>query len=162
MDNEDVVGAAPTGNAPTTSELSTMISPTKVQLILEVWQYIGTTEDISLILAVHQCLTSFHNIRTASSCSNLSCFSCSYRCLCLQAATWGPINDNKWKDAIYIWRAWPQFNIKMSSYRYRKSHCGDKTVVRLFYLHIGISYTGKATCLYWIGALDLFWGIYTK
>ena len=25
---------------------------------------------------------------------------------------------------------WPRFNIKMSSYWYRKSHCGDKTVVR--------------------------------
>ena len=39
MDNEDVVGAAPTGEAPTTTELSTMILPTKVRLILEVWRY---------------------------------------------------------------------------------------------------------------------------
>ena len=31
--------------------------------------------------------------------------------------------------------AW--FNIKMSSYQYRKSHCGDKTVVRSSYLHKG-------------------------
>ena len=68
------------------------------------WRYISIAEDITLILTPHQCLTSFHNIRTASSCSNLSCFSCSYRCLCLQAEKWGPINDNKWKDAIY-WRA---------------------------------------------------------
>ena len=44
----------------------------------------------------------------------------------------------------------PWFNIKMSSYQYRKSHCGDKTVVRSSYLHNGISYTGKATSLYWI------------
>ena len=29
------------------------------------------------------------------------------------------------------------------SYQYRKSHCGDKTVVRSSYLHNGISYTGK-------------------
>ena len=29
----------------------------------------------------------------------------------------------------------PWFNIKTSSYRYRKSHFGDKTVVRLSYLH---------------------------
>ena len=36
--NEDVVGAAPTANAPTTSEWSTISLPTKVQLILEVWQ----------------------------------------------------------------------------------------------------------------------------
>ena len=44
------------------------------------------------------------------------------------------------------------FNIKMSSYQYRKSHCGDKTVVRSSYLHNGISYTGKMSSLYWIGA----------
>ena len=46
----------------------------------------------------------------------------------------------------------PQFNIKMPSYQYRKSHCGDKTVVRSSYLHNGISYTGKTTSLYWIRA----------
>ena len=43
-------------------------------------------------------------------------------------------------------------NIKMSSYQYRKSHCGDKTILRPSYLHNGISYTGKTTSLYWIGA----------
>ena len=41
----------------------------------------------------------------------------------------------------------------MSSYQYRKSHCGDKTVVRSSYLHNGISYTGKMSSLYWIEAL---------
>ena len=49
----------------------------------------------------------------------------------------------------------PQFNIKMSSYQYRKSYCGDKTVVRSSYLHNGIFYTGKMTSLYWIRAQDL-------
>ena len=29
--------------------------------------------------------------------------------------------------------------IKMSSYQYRESHCGDKTVIRSSYLHNGIS-----------------------
>ena len=43
----------------------------------------------------------------------------------------------------------------MSSYQYRKSHCGDKTVVRSSYLHNGISYTGKMLSLYWIGAQSL-------
>ena len=38
------------------------------------------------------------------------------------------------------WWPGPWFNIKMSSYQYRKSHCGDKTVVRSSYLHNGISY----------------------
>ena len=41
----------------------------------------------------------------------------------------------------------------MSSYQYRKSHCGDKTVVRSSYLHNGISYTGKMSSLYWLRAL---------
>ena len=35
--------------------------------------------------------------------------------------------------------AW--FNIKMSSYQFSKSHCGDKTILQPFYLHNGISYT---------------------
>ena len=37
------------------------------------------------------------------------------------------------------------FNIKMTSYQYRKSHCGDKKILRPSYLHNGIS-------LYWIRA----------
>ena len=44
------------------------------------------------------------------------------------------------------------FNIKMSSYQFRKSHYGDKTILRPSYLHNGISYTGKTTSLYWIRA----------
>ena len=47
----------------------------------------------------------------------------------------------------------PWFNIKMTSYQYRKSHCGDKTILRPSYLHNGISYTGEMTSLYWIRAL---------
>ena len=46
------------------------------------------------------------------------------------------------------------FNIKMPSYQYRKSHCGDEMVVRLSYLHNGVSYTGKMTSLYWIRTLN--------
>ena len=42
----------------------------------------------------------------------------------------------------------------MSSCHYRKSHCGDKTILWPSYLHNGISYTGKITFLYWIRALD--------
>ena len=47
----------------------------------------------------------------------------------------------------------PWFNIKMS-YQYKKSHFGDKTVVRSSYLHNRISYTGKMTYLYWISPED--------
>ena len=46
-----------------------------------------------------------------------------------------------------------RLNMKMPSYQYRKSHCGDKTILRSSYLHNGISYTGKMTSLYWIRAL---------
>ena len=49
----------------------------------------------------------------------------------------------------------PWFNIKMSPYQYRKSHCGDKTILRPSYLHNGISYTGKTTSLYWIRAQEV-------
>ena len=48
----------------------------------------------------------------------------------------------------------PWFNIEMSSYQYRKSHCGDKTVVRSSYLHNGICYTVKMTSLHWNNPLD--------
>ena len=54
------------------------------------------------------------------------------------------------------WRPGPRFNIKMTSYQYRKSHCGDKTILRQSYLHNGISYTGKMTSLYWIRAQASF------
>ena len=60
-----------------------------------------------------------------------------------------------WLSASGLWyfvRSGPWFNIKMS-YQYRKSHCGDKTVVRSSYLHNGISFTGKMASLYWISPL---------
>ena len=47
----------------------------------------------------------------------------------------------------------PRFNMEMTSYQYRKSHCGDKKILRPSYLHNGISYTGKMSSLYWIRAL---------
>ena len=59
------------------------------------------------------------------------------------------------KYAIFS-QSGPWFNIKMSSYQYRKSHCGDKTVVRSSYLHNGISYAGKMSSLYWIRALMIW------
>ena len=38
VENEDVVGVAPTGDAPTTSEWSMILLPAKVRFILEVWR----------------------------------------------------------------------------------------------------------------------------
>ena len=52
---KSVVGAAQTGDAPTTSEWSPSLFPTKVRLILEVWQYslhdysVDTSHDYSAI-----------------------------------------------------------------------------------------------------------------
>ena len=54
------------------------------------------------------------------------------------------------KSAIRLWTPGGWFNKNMSSYQYRKTHCGDKTILRPSYLHNGISYTGKMTSLYWI------------
>ena len=56
-------------------------------------------------------------------------------------------------------RPGPWFNIKMSSYQYRKSYCGDKTIIRPSYLHNGISHTGKMAPLYWIRALVTHIGV---
>ena len=39
IENEDLVGAVHTGNAPTTSEWSTILLPTKVSLISEILLY---------------------------------------------------------------------------------------------------------------------------
>ena len=66
------------------------------------------------------------------------------------------------KSTLWLLMAWllaspgARFNIKMSSDQYRKSHCGDKMVVRSSYLHSGISYTGKMILLYWIGPLVIW------
>ena len=50
----------------------------------------------------------------------------------------------------------PWFNIKMLSYQYRRSHCGDKTVGRSSYLHNGISYTGRCHLYIESGPWSLF------
>ena len=50
----------------------------------------------------------------------------------------------------------PRFNIKMTSYQYRKSHCGDKTILRPSYLHNGISYTAKMISIYWIRPCEFY------
>ena len=49
----------------------------------------------------------------------------------------------------------PWFNIKMLSYQQRKSHCGDKTILRPSYIHNKVSYSGKTTSWYWIRVLGL-------
>ena len=51
------------------------------------------------------------------------------------------------------WSPGGWFNKKMPSYQCRKSHCGDKTILRPSYLHNEIAHTGKMTSLYWIRTL---------
>ena len=40
VENEDVVWAAKTGDAPTTSERSRNVLPTNARLIFEIWRYV--------------------------------------------------------------------------------------------------------------------------
>ena len=51
-ENEDVVGTAPTGDAPTISEWSTILLPTRVRLILEVWRCVNLRSLRSLRIRV--------------------------------------------------------------------------------------------------------------
>ena len=54
---------------------------------------------------------------------------------------------------------WAPIRGKMWPYWWRKSLCGDETVIRLSYLHTGNGYTGKTASLYWIVwfGCDLYW-----
>ena len=76
---------------------------------------------------------------------------------CIRNRTNGYLNENHTKMQFYLRHSGPRFNIKITSYQYRKSHCGDKTILRSSYLHNGVSYTGKMTSLYWIGTLAPIW-----
>ena len=75
---------------------------------------------------------------------------------CYHSYAWTGHTTSYWRLGTKLYlpkhsrRSGPRFNIRMSFYQYRKSHCGDKTVVRSSYLHNGISYTGKMLSLYWI------------
>ena len=72
-------------------------------------------------------------------------------------------------DISHILSLGIHFNIKISSYQYRKPHCGDKMSLWLPPFHNGSSYTGKIASLYWMRAqhteydksllhsLPLFW-----
>ena len=59
------------------------------------------------------------------------------------------------RKGIQLWKRepGPWFSIKMS-YQYRKSHCGDKNVLRSSYLHNGTSYSGKTSSSYWSKTSD--------
>ena len=73
-----------------------------------------------------------------------------------------PYYTETWLQQTKQWESGPRFNIKMTSYQYRKSHCRDKMIWRPSYLHNGISFTGKMTSLYWIRAQEAFWNSLLK
>ena len=58
-----LVGAVPTGDAPTTSEWPTFLLPTKVRLILEIWQYVAWNHYITIIF--HQNTHERHSINVS-------------------------------------------------------------------------------------------------
>ena len=77
---------------------------------------------------IHQCLLSFnHNVTGIST-------------LSANRPSWlpdiGPTLSQQSLESVL------QFNIKMTSYHYRKSHCENKTNLLPFYLSNGISYPG--------------------
>ena len=55
------------------------------------------------------------------------------------------------------WCPGPWFNIKMWSYQYRKSHCGDKTIVRSSYLHNEMSYSVSSRLYIGPAFVKLIW-----
>ena len=67
-----------------------------------------------------------------------------------------PLNKTDWAKPYRLYHIklgnWAPIQYKDDIYQYRKSHCGDKTILRPSYLHNGISYTGKMSSLYCIGA----------
>ena len=67
--------------------------------------------------------------------------------ICLLPCTW--YYNVKWYDLL---SPWPHLSIKMPSYQYRKSHCGDEMnqmILRPSYLHNKIFYsTGKMSRWY--------------
>ena len=67
----------------------------------------------------------------------------------LCCSTWNARKCSSWFIRQKLSWSGSLFNIKMSSYQYRKSHCEDKTVVRSPYLHNGITCSGKISSLYW-------------
>ena len=64
-------------------------------------------------------------------------FNCGPNCPGLQGQPLIGSHETNCFVARHGWAPGPRFKIKMSSYQYRKSHCGDKTVVRSSYLQMG-------------------------
>ena len=128
------------------------LAPVKCSLILHVkdrWQYLAYIYDISidplqaeLVWETTKIYLHFLSFLITEQVHTVYTLSCGRKRSICNAGS-----------ILWLLMTWARFNIKMPSYQYRKSHCGDKTVVRSSYLHNGISYTGKTTSLHWIRSL---------
>ena len=114
------------------------------------------SQNTAWLFALHVLCHMFHTVSNVCFCDDvLHVHACHFMCIFSALRGW---------NKRYYWYHYdpytqrcvnysgPWFNIKMTSYQYRKSHCGDKTVARSSYLHNGISYAAKMSSLYWIGA----------
>ena len=74
---EDVVGTAPTGNSPTTSEWSIILVPAKPCLILEVWWYVtrlrNEAKEYYPVSQLPCCLADFTNVWNQYICPLWAC-----------------------------------------------------------------------------------------
>ena len=132
VENEDVVGAAPTGDAPTTSELSTILLPNKVRLILEVISHLpdwlnftygwGTIDGKSAL--VYVLMQTSHYLDQ----------------WCIHLLTHARIRHHASMNSRAIsthWQtveSWVPSQYKDRIFRYCDSHVKDKTVVSPSYL----------------------------
>ena len=60
-----------------------------------------------------------------------------------------------WLSIVWTYSKQETENRAWGLVQYRKSNCGDKTILRPSYLHNGISYTGKTPSCHWIRAHGL-------
>ena len=80
-----MVGAAPTGDAPTTSEWSTILLPTKMQLILEVWGHIiFSCDQAALQMVFSVCLSVRLSVCPSVRLSVTPFWLCSHHCIIMK------------------------------------------------------------------------------
>ena len=121
--NIDLPSVSPMDIYLRTSQEGTHLSITKISLKISCVQFHFNLPGANEFKHLHLCKTLLNTHH--SMLSNCMWF---YRC---EGLTLLVLKPGGW------------FNIKIPSYQNRKSHCGDKTILRPSYLHNGISYTGK-------------------
>ena len=122
--------------------------------------YLSFQWSVHALLISHSCIwkcnsNDYMNVIIGVSSLDYSCVSISLIRQQFANCTCTNYTNGLWMACQVIWNKQSEpgsrFNIKVTSYQYRKSHSGDRTVLRQSYLHNGISCSGKMTSLYWIG-----------